>query len=177
MTGPRLVGIADDVAFELRLAQAMAWCAARASLDDPERSLRHEQLRPRVLEIDRATTVRTLAQDRERYVPHDLAPARELLGGRLLAYYPDLELSDGVAEEETRGFFDVNNAPPWDTWIALFREPVGDESYDYIVTWVPPAMIDLVGRGIAVNPEECIVWLADAQTRVTEALRLSGLLP
>jgi hypothetical protein len=40
-----------------------------------------------------------------------------LLGGRLMVYFPDAALADGAAEVQSRGFFDVHNTPPWDTWI------------------------------------------------------------
>jgi hypothetical protein len=101
-----------------------------------------------------------------------------LAGGRLLAYFPDDELSDGAAEAETRGFFDVNNAPPWDTWVALFRDEGGDVSTsDCLVSWVPGTLVKSVDRGIFVNPEGCIRWLAPpelpilAQIRAGRALR------
>lgn len=79
-------------------------------------------------------------------------------GGRLLLYFPDAELSDGAAETETGGFFDVENVPPWDTWIALFRDEDADVSFaECLIGWVPQEFVALAGRGIRVNPEECIV--------------------
>jgi len=44
----------------------------------------------------------------------------------------------------------VNNVPPWDTWVAF--------SEKMLVSWVPPALIDVAQMGIDVNPEECIGW-------------------
>jgi hypothetical protein len=78
-SGPRrLVGVGDDVPFELRLAQTIAWCVPRARVEDPSGSLRDVQLGPRVLEVDRATVVRSVVGSRERNVPFDLPPVQRL---------------------------------------------------------------------------------------------------
>ena len=73
-----------------------------------------------------------------------------LQGGRLLLYAPNENLFDGAAEYSSRGFFDVDNIPPWDTWICFFDE--------YVVSWVPPQLLELANAGIEVNPEQCILW-------------------
>jgi hypothetical protein len=46
-----------------------------------------------------------------------------VVGGRLIAYSPDFNLACGVCEVETKGYFDVDNTPPWDTWVALLDAP------------------------------------------------------
>jgi hypothetical protein len=79
-------------------------------------------------------------------------------------YFPDAELSDGAAELETDGFFDVYNTPPWDTWIGFFQDQADPEwSYaNYLIAWAPPTLIGVVERGIRVNPEDCIKWLNES---------------
>lgn len=77
-----------------------------------------------------------------------------LEGGKLLLYAPDENLFDGAAEYSSRGFFDVDNIPPWDTWICLFEE--------YVLSWVPPQLLDLANAGIEVNPEQCILWAPES---------------
>jgi hypothetical protein len=135
-----------------------------------------------MLEIDRAQVVRSVADVRtwQDTATRDAVPvtrASDLGSGRLLVYFPDAELSDGAAEAETNGFFDVENAPPWDTWVALFQDDPSDLSYGtYLVSWVPGELVESVSRGIWVNPEECIVWLQDSKTRAAASLRSSGLL-
>jgi len=89
-----------------------------------------------------------------------------LEGGRLLVYFPDLDLADGAAEAESRGYFDVNNAPPWDTWIALVLDAVGNAKSPYLVSWVPEEFLDAAQRGIDVNPEQCILWIEDADVQL-----------
>ena len=73
--------------------------------------------------------------------------------GRFVAYPPEDNLSDGAAEVQPLGFFDVDNVPPWDTWIALADR--------YVLAWVPPLLFGFARRGIEVNPEGCIKWADD----------------
>jgi hypothetical protein len=96
-------------------------------------------------------------------------------GGRLVAYDPESNLADGCAATESSGFVDVDNAPPWDTWICYVRER--DETgpwqpFDrYLVSWVPPQLLEHAERAIWINPEECILWLEDLDTRISRALQ------
>jgi hypothetical protein len=71
--------------------------------------------------------------------------------GKLLLYWPDENLADGAAECASLGFFNGDNVPPWDTWVA-FSERV-------LLSWVPTEMIAVAQKGIDVNPEGCIAWL------------------
>jgi hypothetical protein len=176
-----LIGRGDDVPFELRLGQAIAWCEPRGVLSDPLGSMRSEELRPRTLGPDRASTVWSVVVARG-HIMHKASPATDaagLRGGRLLVYFPDENLFDGAAELESRGFFDVDNAPPWDTWVGLFHGKWNafSSSSDHLISWVPPTFIDLVDRGIYVNPEQCICWLDDTDLAVAEHLRARGILP
>jgi hypothetical protein len=71
-------------------------------------------------------------------------------GGRLLLYVPSENLADGAAQYSSNGFFDVNNVPPWDIWVAFSERT--------LVSWVPTALVELTQKGIDVNPEGCIRW-------------------
>lgn len=88
-------------------------------------------------------------------------------------YFPDADLADGAAEIQSRGFFDLHNVPPWDTWIALADDgPNADVSHgQYVVCWVPPSLVTWANEGIEVNPEQCIVWLEDVEVRARYELR------
>jgi hypothetical protein len=103
--------------------------------------------------------------ERELVVNELIAKRRALLGsesvagtsrmqpenqGKLLAYWPAENLADGAAEYSSIGFFDQNNAPPWDTWFHF--------SNGRLLAWVPNVLVPLVQEGIDVNPEECIQW-------------------
>ncbi|AKF10722.1 hypothetical protein [Sandaracinus amylolyticus] len=147
--------------FAQRLAETIAWCAPRAGIGDPRRSLRDPQLQPQLLARDRAQTVAWLVSRRDRRVRGEpIPPSTRPASGRLLVYFPDANLSCGAAELETDGFFDADNVPPWDTWISVHDRAHGCPSYgSMLVCWVPPALVELVDRGIDVNPEQCIVWI------------------
>jgi hypothetical protein len=81
------------------------------------------------------------------------SPISGLHGGRLLVFAPEDNLACGAAEYASMGFFDVDNVPPWDTWIAMFGK--------YLVSWVPSQIVPLVQEGLDVNPEQCILWSND----------------
>ena len=70
--------------------------------------------------------------------------------GRLLTYWPEENLACGGAEYASVGFFDVDNTPPWDTWVAF--------SGKALLSWVPGELVDLVSQGIEANPEGCVAW-------------------
>ena len=80
--------------------------------------------------------------------------------GRLLVCQVHESISSGESEAETSGFFDVNDRPPWDTWVWQFRGL--EEGTVTLVSWVPQDLEAIVTRGIAVNPYDCLSWLTDA---------------
>lgn len=75
--------------------------------------------------------------------------------GRLLLFVPSDTLMDGAAKYSSNGFFDVNNVPPWDTWVSF--------SDRTLVSWVPPVLIETAQRGIDANPEACIRWVDEVR--------------
>ncbi len=178
-----LVSIGDDVPFEKRLAEAIAWCESRADPADPGGSLRYDQFRPSVLGVSRADTVRQVLSRRAIWLERGrrraagtaahVGDAVPLDGGRLLVYYPEEQLADGAAEVESGGFFDIENAPAWDTWVGLYRDERDD---DYLVSWVPRSLFEIVAQGVLVNPEECIRWLSDTEVPLTTYMRSHGLI-
>jgi hypothetical protein len=171
--------ISDDQHFFDRLAQAVSWCRLRASLVDPARSLRSPELFPNLLAPERASVVMDVLRSRASALRKvDVRPVqsdRDLLGGRLLVYYPDGNLVDGAAELASRGYFDLNNIPPWDTWVGLFRSDSTDPSEsEYLISYVPPKLVSLAGAGIEANPEVCIQWLTQTDMPLGNMLRSDG---
>jgi hypothetical protein len=157
-----------------RLTEVIDWCAPRALLSDPKHCLRTPELAPEPLAGSRKDVVCSVARRRHfelRWPEPRLA--KSLGGGRLLGYEPDRNLSCGAAEGMTGGFFDCLNVPPWDTWVAYLYEVGGKE---YLLAWIPPAFIELVAGGISVNPEECIWWVDESQTALSNLLDGSGIL-
>jgi hypothetical protein len=130
------------------------------------------------ISLDRSCRLRSIGYD-------DVVPASDLQGGRLLAYFPDDTLSDGVAGEESNGFFDEANIPPYDTWVWMVQDvrtitrkngTTEEMPANFLVAWVPPAFIELANKGILANPEECIAWLDQLDNPFTRTLRRSNLI-
>ena len=68
----------------------------------------------------------------------------------MLNYFPAENLADGASEVASLGFFDGENAPPWDTWVEY--------SEGRLACWVPEQLIGLAEAGVDANPEQCIQW-------------------
>lgn len=116
----------------------------------PSRSLGEAQT-----EEEKASIVFSLVKRRRQLLQaeesHNIPFLPGTAGGRLLVHCPTETVSDGASQQTTRGFFDVDDAPPWDTWIAY--------SGSALLSWVPAQLVELVGKGIDVNPVQCIQWL------------------
>jgi hypothetical protein len=69
---------------------------------------------------------------------------------KLLVYESLETVDDGAAEAASMGFYDVHDAPPWDTWV-LYAD-------DALFCCVPDFAISRVQRGIDANPVDCIHW-------------------
>ena len=138
--------------FKVRLAQTISWCAPRADKNNPATSLRTADLRPRMLEENRFTAVDTVSHARELYGGANVRNAgfpSDLGGGRLLVYFPDGDLACGAAEQQTEGFFDINNVPPWDTWVAYLHDEerdINSVETNYLVAWIPPEFVELANE-------------------------------
>jgi len=142
------------------LAETIAWCSSRVTIDAPMSCLRDPLFEP---ESPHSAQVNAMALmlARRRANFGRVEPAHSLDMGRLVVYFPHADLCDGAAEVESRGFFDVHNCPPWDTWVATFEDTgTDDDAYSvYLIAWVPSELMELADAGIAVNPENCIAWL------------------
>jgi hypothetical protein len=192
----------DDLSeLRIRLAETIAWSSAR-SFPGVGR-LRTAELRPSLLgplqsdtmgewgDADiRRSVVETVADERARLLHaaggYPQKAYGDLAGGRLLLYAPDDNLFDGAAEFSSQGFFDVNNAPPWDTWVCYVRDSEQErqiwagyeryEAFSVLVSWVPPSLLKPAHEGIWANPEQCIAWADTVDCTFTRSLVAAGLL-
>jgi hypothetical protein len=145
---------------QARLAETIAWCN---SLTWPH-DLRSHELKPNFFHQGPDDLVCDLGRSRQANLHYKCVPIEQnksnLANGRLLVYLPDINLSDGAAEIESDGFFDVFNVPPFDTWVSFFEDTTLDLSYQkLLLCYVPARAVHLAEAGIEVNPEECILWL------------------
>ena len=176
----------DDVdLFRWRLAETMAWCAARTGT--PRSALRTAALHPSVplknrcdaeqtaADVDRVVRERAHLLHQAHAYPH--APAYDLAGGRLLFSAPDDGFVDGASEDESQGFIDVADTPPWDTRLWFRQE--SKESTDFydghIVSWVPPAFVTYADAGIRVSFVNNISWATKVNSTFSHWLRAVGL--
>ena len=157
----------DHEAPNQALLEAITWCTSRHS-----KTLRTPEMAPRALEASYRDSVRSVVLSRRRHLGRARLPVDAPAGGRLVAYFPDADLACGTAGAASQDFFDVNNAPPWDTWVLLAEQSDQTrEAYGTcLIAWVPPAFVARAARGIEVNPEECICWLDDCSPELQEAV-------
>ncbi|HEV7127270.1 MAG TPA: hypothetical protein VGN32_07490 [Ktedonobacterales bacterium] len=118
-----------------------------------------------------------LLRERDAY-PADLPV--ELGRGRFLLYDPNSTDEGGAALAASAGFFTGADAPPWDTWIMFLQEtsqPVPGAAWaSYLVSWVPPNLVEVAAAGMAVCPMGCIAWADECDTAITRFLRSANLL-
>ncbi len=140
------------------MAETADWCLRELAEAKPlNKQLRSNNLKPDLPTyansqqwfsvVEHLAERRTLALKSENGYPKDI---QYPTGGRLLIYFPHENLCDGVAQYSSKGLFDVDNVPPWDTWVCFFDQK--------LVSWIPDQLVAFADQGIDVNPEECIQW-------------------
>jgi hypothetical protein len=148
-------------AAKTQLKDAQIWCSAKADPANPKTCLRSEELKPGLLNTTRLETVDEVRDLRERSVKYQFASLKSADDqiGRLLVYCPDMSLNCGTAESLSGGFFDVDNTPAWDTWVALVHRRDSYGYHQWLIAWIPSVLLPLVQAGMDAIPEECIFWL------------------
>jgi hypothetical protein len=168
--------------FYARVAETVAWCIKHADTNDPCGSLRSPMLHPPLFHAGREDAIYEVGTTRgsrlrAQKLNDTYTTLPDLAGGRLLAYFPDEEMRDGAAEASSGGFFDGYNTPPWDTWVAYFEDRnLGALRFErnYLVAFVPSALINDAQLGIDDDPMESIAWLSNTKTRLAELLKRTG---
>jgi hypothetical protein len=116
----------DDL--ERRLRETAAWCERNLDLCSIGSCLRPRRIAPHCLPRDRWHSVEDVVTLRRQAIGGPVAGTRRPAAGRLLVYFPELDLTDGAAEVASQEFFDAYNAPPWGTWVACFKDLDRDDS-------------------------------------------------
>jgi len=114
---------------------------------------------------------------------YPLAPAQHLAGGRLLCYAPYENLAEGVEEQETHGYFDVNAVPPWDTWLCFAIQQAREQNrlyrwHDtYLISWVHPELVDIVDKGaVATSTTHALEWAGELDSELFDQLKAAKIL-
>src|SRR3954468_1482492 len=111
----------DQQHFIKNLTEAIAWCTGSASVADPRASLRTCKPSDLVSPKDQVNGVCINRSLCLLELGRPLPAVTGLCGGRLVAYFPSFNLADGWAETQSKGFLDVDNIPPYDTWVWWVR--------------------------------------------------------
>jgi hypothetical protein len=120
------------------------------------------QRRTRVLESVGATTAAAALVDR----------------GRLLLSFYEYTDHDGATADLTRGYLDINDVPPWDTWVGdvpcvRSRPPkmksihtvMGGDNVDRIlVSWVPEPFLAVIDAAMKTEAFGMMAWNDDLPT-------------
>jgi hypothetical protein len=69
---------------------------------------------------------------------------------KLLVYEPLETVDDGAAEATSLGFYDLHDAPPWDTWLLYADRTVFCCVLEFVISRAQD--------GIDANPVDCIRW-------------------
>ena len=163
--------IPSGVLFE-RLQQAIKWTRRQLDSGPISPTMRSKEIQWCVLNDGRDDVLCDVGVSRQialrDYVETLPSTAPDLLGGKMMVYFPDRNLCDGAAEQETNGFFDVFNIPPWDTWVGYFEDRPGRKDSDdsYLLAYVPKEFVELANDGMIVNPEKCILWLSNTNVKI-----------
>jgi len=129
-----------------------------------------------------AETRAVLLRDAGLY-PEDISS--DLAGGRLLLYDPDGTDSSGGSWATSSGLFDVEDAPPWDCWIAFVHQEFerlpewpqrSPEWETCVVSWIPPTLLAVAEDGIRGVVMDCDIWADDTDMPITRLLRAEGFL-
>ncbi|HEY9773150.1 MAG TPA: hypothetical protein V6C81_05010 [Planktothrix sp.] len=177
----------DEILFAQRLKETVAWCTRNSVPPNSPEYLRTPALRPEKLlkaslflasSNQAATAIEAISQKREQLLTNDSVVAEGttgMAGGRLLAYFLGASGHDGLTEYMSDGYFDHDDNPPWDTWVCCirgkemirpdqqpfdFRVVFGQRRFsaDYVLSWVPPAWIEIVGEVMRYEVMGAIMW-------------------
>jgi hypothetical protein len=206
------------LSFRRRLADAIAWCAGRADPGNPAARLWTPALRPSRLAEPRwhagigdltpaecSEIVSDLAVRRAHFLLAEgrrpALPATDLAGGRLLLFEREGSLLDGAANFVTRGMFDDDTMPAWDTWVWHVFDAAGRAAFnaamkewrrggmhpshpqfptswtDFLVAWIAPELIPLAQKAIDVDPTGSTALAENVECAFTHSLGSAGLLP
>lgn len=88
-----------------------------------------------------------------------------------------LEFVRWQAETCSHGFFDSNDTPAWDTWVAYIQERERPDGYTgylraYVLCWIPPRFLELADAAISVNSNQCLSWVTQQNIDYGFALTL-----
>ena len=171
-------GFFDIRLFQEQLEEAMIWCSRQLSISNEANALRTLLPRPeRLHRMDEtgelgAFAERVFKERKRRLDPNRNLPILDkinLQGGSLVVFLADHACAwDGIAEIESRGYFDYFEYPPWDSWVYFVSrndmEVAGSKKAStHLIAWVPPQFTNPVEVAIPQNNDYALMTLKDAK--------------
>jgi hypothetical protein len=74
--------------------------------------------------------------------------------GRILRHSLRETTYSCTTQDISGGFFDSQDLPPWDLWVAIH----GGESAPTLLSWIPDILIERANAGTEASAEECFDW-------------------
>jgi len=99
-----------------------------------------------------------------------------LFGGRLLWHEPERTVWDQLSQQETCGWLDEHDCPPWETWVGWIEAADSDNGRAFLIAWVHPDLLDRAQSGMQVIACESVGWLDERPCPITDSLRNAGYL-
>src|SRR5882724_7473208 len=118
---------------ESQLELTSAWCVTRIDTGNPRTCLRSAELRPDLESLQLKDDdiwmcpqlVEEVSRKRQSHFSSSAISQEPNLvdqsRGRLLLVAQDYSNHNNLTSDLTGGFFDYNDVPPWDTWVALIE--------------------------------------------------------
>lgn len=147
--------------FEEYQEVASKWCGKFYDQTNAEKSLRPRSLLPKIDIRDfniseqlKKNEIQRLHKLRVSEISEADSSASSL--GRVLRYYPDRSLGDGLLCDKTNGFFTEEEVPPWGTWFYFEKEP--NENENILYSWVPISLCKSIDKALENDFYDCLVW-------------------
>ena len=98
----------------------------------------------------------------------------DLRQGRLLRHNFQETTNTDIPRLATDGFFDSWDVPAWDFWVAFVVDDPDPcdaaQMNNYLITWVPDELHDMVNQTIEASFEENLLWLDETSTEFSKGL-------
>jgi hypothetical protein len=164
----------DIALFRRQLAETITWCGKNFAPEDVEGSLRTLTPPPPSSLLGLSGEEReswihgTITQRSKELQEKKQTLLTNLSVGRLLIFYPDFSPSDGIVSAVSKGYIDSEYFPARDSWVYYDYEHVllpnkAPATINYLISWVPPQIIDLVDEAIEDDPTQSLQWLSDTR--------------
>jgi len=197
--------------FIKQLQLTMLWCQSRINPSDPANCLRSRYLRPQLdtfgYRDDNVWIHPELVGQviRKREFLLSSSPESVPVGrinqrkGRLLLAAQDYSNHNGLTSDLTNGFFDLNDVPPWDSWVTLIHgEKQGmslsldngdwpstmnsvfgytDLMWRILVSWVPDEFQEIVSEAIKAECIGMLAWADDLPEENEATVKFRRVLP